>query len=1380
MRQSLRFIVVLTTFVFFKVFSSYRYMNSDIVNIVFGSFVGLLFLCFAVLIVSLKLLESLAQLLAPLLNFIRLVLSLVTVHFSKYILNLVLDFFLLIHRLRFFFLLGASSYDPLTKIFYDSISVLKGELLMEFYNFSSKFIFDEDFNLPTSIFSKTPIFDNARNFFYMQVFSNLFERVLVAQHSIRTFFFFSAWTNKEAAVPRMFVYPISSLVKSDDLAGEVVLKKSLNRMRIPFWNRFNSFFRFFAVCSELFHFEFFLYLHNLNLFLINTTKFSCGHIFLLRYFRSVRAAMIFILVNLENDSFLHFINLTLYRLSICNYYTKADWANLINTYDFSATNSLAFNGDARSDLAFILKVSLCYVFLIGNYLIFYLASIIFSIFKFLFYASGYARSFLFYQPVGLANFGLFATNFTYIYMEFCALYFCKIVNQIKSRSKALFASKKSKASENFALIFIRRFNTRFESFSIFDISFIFMFLGFRFLRGIRLVWSVIILMFYQWWPVIYLLFFCKDYVEAKLIPPVLPFLSNVTRDFYYNKLFRQVVDKLTVVGSVDGRGRERMVGNTGALIISPQFGFGNSNPLFDFFSLKFFSDYYSRFCVTRIPGSFGIMFFMNIYLSRFFAFVMLYGSRDFYNFYNKDKEVSLEMQNFDVLFSRTMRGYKQLFVAQYYVGLFVTYCQFYFVGPCVKLWKIFESSLVLVLFRFSMFSMIEIVLFLRKFVFFTFLIIYGALFYCLWSVGFFIVSLYFVCAIYLLFIYFFSIICCSIIILCLLLLFFLFIKINGTVMSKFFSKQWFVFWYLFIYIRIRLVFFQYKLAGFLRQRNIGFLEILSIFFLVRNDLKKYEIMHTQISSHVFNSATVDIAVSNFLYQYLLNFEKASNAQREMSSQQKLSSVDFTMFKSKFKVPLEALEKFKRSKKKIEFERVQLKRDLFPEFEYHKYLRSRDFRNLSLFRFRKSLEPVDFYFDPLLDDVRVFDSNHTSFMSFDFLKVFYIDDASFTKLLGYFRYVFARKNLSFFYDDLDRLSIFRVRYAKLSPLFRYFYLKREKIKYLSALYVFGNINPFTFSIVLNWIQNYKILRAVLNLYKNLDSSLLNYGNRIQPVFQIFLLANIVGAVCVSFHILFDILCCICLAIFAVYCLIALNLTVMGGICLGLCLLRLKFNIPLLVRPNIFVEYLMRHPHFFTLGTKFYSIFNRYARVSIIMCLTLRLSFVFYLRLIVITFFVSVSFVLGLVIVDLGIDISKVFDNVHLSFNYELITSNVILVYWLYASKQDSSLVLNVFEITCFDLGFYVVLFLILSNFINFIFIHRLWHFSADYYLRGSFRLLTVWALILLWLFPTGFVSFIRKGRFVPYYILAELDLLVEILKRQNRFSRSVIRRWTSLD
>lgn len=1372
MRFFVRCISNFVTFLFFKVFSTYKYIYSDLINFVFSSFIGLVFVSFVFLVVVIRLVEGLCILLRPLISFGKLVLYLFISQLSKYALTLILELFIILHRIRFFLLLGASSYDPLTKIFFDSVSALKGEFLMDFYNVSSKFIFSDDFNLPTSIFSKTPAFDSSKNFFYMQVFYNLFARVLAVQQNVRNFYFFNSLfasnnhnnINLVSVLNRPVVEGGFSRFSSIDNTTGLSFDSGI-------YARWVSFIcKVFVIFAEFFHFDFFLFLNNLNYFLVNSPTFSSAHLLLLKYFRVIRTSMIFILVNLENDSFLHFINATLYKLALRNYYTRVDWENLVNTYELSMTNSFAFNGDSRSDLIFILKISLCYGFIVFNYMIFYVISIAFLLLKGLFYLYGYRSSFCKINQFWFIDFSFFIANFCRLCFDFYLSHIASIFNVFLLRLKLLLTPK----LENY---WFENFLSDFKNLSIshiFNPLLVFALFSFYLLNIIRVVWSFIILVLYHYFPITYMLFFCRDYSEATLFSPQSIFISSAFSEVYYNQLVKQVFKRLNSIGLVHA-GDQVLVH-----VIKPVSLIVNTVKsdkimlLFNFFRLKFFVNYYSKFYNKSELSSLFIIYFINFYISQFFAFLLLFGSKIFYLNYNLN---SVQLLNFTTFSNLLKVNYEMFFSVHYLVGLFVTYLHFYFLDPFVRFWKFLRNLPLMPLLKFVFFVFSEISLFLRKIFFCGLFGLYSILFYSSLVVSFVLISLFLV-SICLLFINFFYVISLLIV---LFLGFFIFcvfiVRAISILEQKFFSQRGWLFCYLFVCVQVRFYYFRYKLLLFLRGRNLGFLEILGIFFHVRNDLKKYEQIHSRVGFQVFNSVTADIAVNEFLYRYLLNFGKTITNQRGANLRDRLPLFDFKLLRSKFRAPSEALDKFKKLSGRNEFSRVQLKKDVFPEFEYHKYLRSRDLRNLKLFRFRKSLEPVDLYLDPLLDELQAFDSNHvrnSSSPSFDFLKTFYADDHMFNKLFGYLRYVFARKNLSFFYDNLDHLSVFRIRYAKLSPLFRYFYLKREKLKYLSTLYVFGNINPFTFSVVLNWIQNYKILRAVLTLYKSLDSYLFVYLTRVTPTFQLIQLLSITDKVCISLYAWLNLVFWMMGLLISIYFGIVLNVFILSSVVAMFCLIRLSFVFPVLRRLDGYFMYIIRRPKFFTYGTKFYSFFNRYVWVLVIKHLASKLGFGVYLQLILIflvSFFGLLLFVLlggfGTMIIFL--------ENSKITFVFEIFSDNIVLFYWL--NTLSSELIrVNVFVIVYSELCFYLVLFIFFISFIKFFFLQQL---TRSVYTNFDFQIVNFWISTLVYLARNYFLAFFFKREIVPCFLINELDLLIEIQRRENLIIQSrILRRWTT--
>jgi hypothetical protein len=270
---------------------------------------------------------------------------------------------LFVYRIRFFFLIGASYYDPLSKIFFDNFSSIKGEFLMDFYNFSSRYLFENDFNVPLSIFNKIPFFDGSKNVFYVKTYSRFFSHFLESQIKVRSFFFFNSSKN------RIIQKPLR------------ITKKSLKSD----YNLNFLFLEFFSLRSFSFLTIFFSYLDLLQRHLCDLKKFSFFSILFFKYFTLLKNSFIFILINLENDSFIHYLHVTLYKMALQRYYNREDWKNLINTYDFSVTNSVAFSGDNKGDFLFFFKITLSYLFIYLNFLFFFLFFVLFFFFWFFYY-----------------------------------------------------------------------------------------------------------------------------------------------------------------------------------------------------------------------------------------------------------------------------------------------------------------------------------------------------------------------------------------------------------------------------------------------------------------------------------------------------------------------------------------------------------------------------------------------------------------------------------------------------------------------------------------------------------------------------------------------------------------------------------------------------------------------------------------------------------------------------------------------------------------------------------------------------------------------------------------------------------------------------------
>jgi len=270
---------------------------------------------------------------------------------------------------------------------------------------------------------------------------------------------------------------------------------------------------------------------------------------------------------------------------------------------------------------------------------------------------------------------------------------------------------------------------------------------------------------------------------------------------------------------------------------------------------------------------------------------------------------------------------------------------------------------------------------------------------------------------------------------------------------------------------------------------MGFLQVLSLVFAIRNDLKKYEFIHMNSFFNSFNIFNVETKTSHFLNHY---FDDLKNNWFLNFKNNSLVFDNFRDFDSMFL-------KLRLSKKQNEMNYIRIESNIFPEFEYHKYLRGRSLRNSKIFRLRKMVDPFNIYMDKNLDAISFFQIPYqveisTNFLSdFDLLKSFYKTDFYFFKEFNFFRHVFSRKNLSFFRFDLETSSFFRLKFNKLSFLFRYFFFKRERFKYALTSYNFGNVNSFSFSTIINWISNYRILRAVFQYFfvKNSVTSLYTF-------------------------------------------------------------------------------------------------------------------------------------------------------------------------------------------------------------------------------------------------------------------------------------------------
>jgi len=382
------------------------------------------------------------------LEFIMLFFFLLRRKFFKFLLFFFLDVLLFFYRLRFFFFFGASIQDPLVKIFFDTFSPLKGEILMDFFNFSHKYFFDNDFNIPLSIFARTPLFDSAKNSFFIKIIYNLFLEILQKQNKLRSYYYFffkyNNDNNKQKKMERQ------ALV-SHFLAPSLSVLDSKIKFKLLIFESIFSFFYFFS-------FDFLTLLDFINTYLNSNSRFSYFYFFLLKYFTLIRLSFLFILINLENDSFLYYLHATLYKMAAQQYYSPEDWNGLRNIYDLSLLNSFAFNGDSRNDFVFFFKITFAYLFVYFNFLLFLFFSFIFLFFRVFYYCFKYFNFFITKSSVKYIfydGFVFFENSFFFLLYAYFLKNFVNLFNNV-----LFFIGRFAKIFTDFFLIVKRKLQFR--------------------------------------------------------------------------------------------------------------------------------------------------------------------------------------------------------------------------------------------------------------------------------------------------------------------------------------------------------------------------------------------------------------------------------------------------------------------------------------------------------------------------------------------------------------------------------------------------------------------------------------------------------------------------------------------------------------------------------------------------------------------------------------------------------------------------------------------------------------------------------------------------------------------------------------------------------
>ena len=1234
-------------------------------------------------------------------NFLNLILTLIENWFLKNFFYLIIDLIFFLHRIRFSFFSGVSYYDPLIKIFSQNSAVLKGEVLMDFYNFSNKFIFEDSFNLPVSIFSISSIFDPSKNFYFFNYLQCSFFQILQTQNKIRTFFFYSK------------KFELDNTKNSSKLNITVILVKSSFFFNLKKKMMLTLLF-FFNLCSI----DFFIVLNSFQS-LLSQNSSSFLKILIVKYFSFLKSCFIFVLVNLENDSFLNYIYVTLYRLSSFNYVEKAEWKNLFNTYDLPVFGSLSYSGFSKYDFFFLFKVTFAYFFIYLNYFLFSLFSFLFFFLKFLYYFfnSFFSNSLLF-------------VNYQYAFHNFFTLFAC------------FFFKRFLKFFKYYKLSFFVPEFIFFSNLPEFD---------FFYFHFCILVWDYILSLVHRL-KIVLSAFVCLIFKIRRFFP--FYFLSNnnnmsfnffVNNFFPENSLIRLNSEKIYLAFSdIYQFSLKNYSKQSGRILISSRIFF-YYRCLFLFFQLKIFS--FLRYSVYPYDSFFffKILNFIRFLFLKIFSLIFFFGNvnfKDSFKFFDGtsiifEKILFSSAENFQKnFFHENLRFLKVVLLINFFFELCLVFL-FSLLKFCSKIFNIPNFFLFIFFFKKCLYFFFFCVLYLFwgfYVLFFSFFFYLGFLF----SIFFYFFIFGFFIHILLIKLFFFFVLFFFIVFVYLLFKNFIFcsVLISSSVFCSYFC----------VLFKILFSFFNlyFQLFSFLKSRNIGFLQTISILFLIRNDLKKYEFVHSRFDYLIQNSLNLEFILNNF-------FKKSLGNKIDVGFLTKF--FNFRNVKSAFSNNYSELDKYKHANLRDKFVQLQIKDDLFPEFEYHKYLRLRDYKNLSLFRLRKRIDPIDIYLDPTLDPLKNFNANNNYIraeLNVDVLKFFYQDDFSFLKNLLFFRSVFSRKNLSFFYDDLDTLSNFRIKYNKISPIFRYFYLKREKLKYLFSLYSFGNINYFSFSILMNWLSHYKILRNVLNSFSSFNNSFLLFERRSLLHWNLIFLALIFDCLLIlfdtllKFHIVFLLLIFLCYFysysyawVFFVF-LIFLNF-----FSLMHCLNNIYFYVFRIMRKpfliNFFIFFISNFSFYFKiLKTKaLISRFGFFARFICNLLLLLVLTFLLFDPFFILSY------------------INCIFSNSNFYFSFE----NDILFFYFFTDFSFSCFSFSLNSMFFNSLVFCIIYFVL--KFLLFRFVKKI-YFKIDYFFIKYFLFL------LLKLNRNFFLSLISKISISPYCLLAELDFVLRSKKIENRY------------
>lgn len=1284
---------MLFNFLFFKAFNLFFFRTSFFIHADFSFFFFLLFFFliiffFCLYSLYLYILSKIIKIFEPIVNFVSLFNINLRIWLTNHFFVFFLDFLFFFHKIRFVFFFGTSYFDPLLKVFMDRISILKGELLMDFYNFSNKFVFEDSFNIPISIFSYTPFFEPSRNFYHVKTLYNLQNNLIQVQNRSRTFFYF--YFNKQ------FLFFENVFITNQTKFNSVSL--ILRNSYIKFYIYIIFFF------FNFFSFDFFIFLNRLNLLILENSSFSFFKIFFLKYFSYLRNCFTFLLINLEHDSFLNYIQIFLYKLSLRQYFNKNEWNNLFNTYDLQFTSSYPFQGMKKFDIFLLIKITYLYLFIYLNYFFFLLFCILFIFLKFIFFCfiyffqflNVYSNVFFFFSNLVDFFFFFFLSHFFHLFIFFKKLIFNPCYN---------FCS-------NFFKVF------KLVTFDFFHYSIFFFYLfSLNFFYFIKLFFSLFFLFFNKNFLVIYLLY--KKLISFDIIRFLYSSFSHRNYLFYSN-----ISEVLNYFNLKIFFSNPKYLFNVNKYLDEYIFYFRLIQFIYlDFyFSSKYFDYFY------RYPKFFKFFLFSKLLRSYFFSFILVIPV-----LFNLKKNSSYS--SYYNLFN------KNFFFIDYFFDVFLTL----FLLPIVFLLDLFRFLILKFIFYFSKFFF-EFLFFFRFFIWSIFLLLHYLFFY-FELFFFFLFYLFIIYCVYIFFSFFFSVFVYVFFFLSVFYLLFLFFY-YFVYLNKFF-----LYLYLYLKIKLSLFFYHFKLVTFLQQRNFGFFEILGISFLIRNEFKKYEFIHKSLSFINFNSLNTDLLLNNFLNK-LLTKDLANNLYDTKFS----TFFNVSNFKSKFLPFDNSFSNFKMNNLRHNFSKIKIKSDIIPEFEYHKYLRLRDSRNFNLFRFRKSIDPKDIYFDSALDDIAFFKTNDSSnnFLNFDFMQSFYNDDLVFHKEISFFRNVFSRKNLSFFYDDLDSLSNFRINFSKIAPLFRYFYLKREKLKYLFSMYTFGNINYFSFSILFNWILLYRVLRVTKNLFFSFNNSFVVFNNRQFPKIALFNISFFLDYLILRFNILLNLISYI---IGFVFFILFFPFSIFSIIIILFFVWKIFFFNRFFLKFSSYYNFVQRRPVFLHYSFILYSLFNRFCFLNLHVLIFKKFSFLkrLYLSLLI-CYIYFLFFFFCLVKFSFLNSITTCWNLSSISFFFE---NNLFNLYFF--NSINSELVFLSFSL--FEFSFLIFLYC-LCIFLTRSFVFKF--FTSKFYFFDKILFIKFFSILrnsnILKLYPLfNLVS--------PYLLINELDFLIKTSKIENEYIKN---------